>query len=31
MKEKEMERLTKLKEIESDLYKKGFKNICGID
>ena len=31
MKEKEMERLTKLKEIENDLYKKGFKNICGID
>ena len=31
MKEKEIERLTKLKEIEKDLYKKGFKNICGID
>lgn len=31
MKEKELERLTKLKEIEKDLYKKGFKNICGID
>lgn len=31
MKEKELERLTKLKEIEKDLYSKGFKNICGID
>ena len=31
MKEKEIERLTKLKEIEKDLYHKGFKNICGID
>lgn len=31
MKEKELERLTKLKEIEKDLYGKGFKNICGID
>ena len=31
MKEKEIERLTKLKEIEKDLYSKGFKNICGID
>ena len=31
MKEKEIERLTKLKEIEKDLYNKGFKNICGID
>lgn len=31
MKEKEFERLTKLKEIEKDLYSKGFKNICGID
>ena len=31
MKEKEIERLTKLKEIEKDLYQKGFKNICGID
>ena len=31
MKEKEIERLTKLKEIEQDLYNKGFKNICGID
>ena len=31
MKEKEIERLTKLKEIEKDLYSKGFKNVCGID
>ena len=31
MKETEIERLTKLKEIEKDLYNKGFKNICGID
>lgn len=31
MKEKEIERLTKLKEIEKELYQKGFKNICGID
>ena len=31
MKEKELERLTKLKEIEKDLHKKGFKYICGID
>ena len=31
MKEKEVERLTKLKEIEKDLYSKGFRNICGID
>ena len=31
MKEKEIERLTKLKEIEKDLYVKGFENICGID
>ena len=31
MKEKEFERLTKLKEIEKDLYNKGFNNICGID
>lgn len=31
MKEKEIERLTKLKEIEKDLYDKGFKKICGID
>ena len=31
MKEKELERLIKLKQIEKDLYSKGFKNICGID
>ncbi len=31
MKEKELERLTKLKELEKDLYSKGFKKICGID
>ena len=31
MKEKELERLTKIKEIEKDLYSKGFENICGID
>ena len=31
MKEKELERLTKLKEIEKDLYSKGFQKICGID
>ena len=31
MKEKEIERLTMLKEIEKDLHTKGFKNICGID
>lgn len=31
MKEKELERLAKLKEIEKDLYNKGFNNICGID
>lgn len=31
MKEKERERLTKLKEIEKDLYQKGFEKICGID
>ncbi len=31
MKEKEEERLIKLKEIEKDLYDKGFNNICGID
>ena len=31
MKEKEIERLIKLKEIEKDLYNKGFKNICGLD
>jgi len=31
MKEKEEERLEKLKEIEKDLYEKGIKKICGID
>ena len=31
MKEKEIERLTKLKEMEKELYNKGFKQICGID
>ena len=31
MKEEELERLTKLKEIEEDLRNKGFNNICGID
>lgn len=31
MKERELERLTKLKEIEKDLIKRGFNNICGID
>lgn len=31
MKEKEIERLTKLKEMEKDLYQKGFQKICGID
>lgn len=31
MKERELERLTNLKQMEKDLYKKGFKNICGID
>ena len=31
IKEKELERLTKLKEIEKDLYHKGFRHICGID
>ena len=31
MKEKELERLKQLKELEKDLYQKGFKNICGID
>ena len=31
MKEKELERLTNLKQIEKDLHSKGFKNICGID
>lgn len=31
MKEKELERLKKLKEMEKDLYEKGFNNVCGID
>lgn len=31
MKEKELKRLTELKQIEKELYQKGFKNICGID
>lgn len=31
MKEKELERLTNLKQIEKDLHQKGFTNICGID
>ena len=31
MKEKELERLEKLKEIENELYSKGFNKICGID
>ena len=31
MKEKELERLTNLKQIEKDLYAKGFEYICGID
>lgn len=31
IKEKELERLTKLKSIEKELYHKGFKYICGID
>ena len=31
MKEKELERLIKLKELEKDLYNKGFQKICGID
>lgn len=31
MKEKEQERLEKLKEIEKEWYKKGIKRICGID
>ena len=31
MKEKEQERLEKLKEIEKELYKNGIKRICGID
>ena len=31
MKEKELERLTKLKQIEKELHEKGTKYICGID
>jgi len=31
MKEKELVRLTQLKEIEKELYEKGFEKICGID
>ncbi|MBR3002403.1 MAG: ribonuclease HII [Clostridia bacterium] len=31
MKEKEIERLTKLKEIEKEFHEKGMKYICGID
>lgn len=31
MKEKELERLVEIKRIESDLYAKGIKSICGID
>lgn len=31
MKEKELERLTKLKEMEKELYAKGFQKIAGID
>jgi ribonuclease HII len=31
MKEKELERLTNLKQMENDLHSKGFKYICGID
>ena len=31
MKDKELERLTNLKQIEKELHEKGFKNICGID
>lgn len=31
MKEKELERLTKLKEMEKEIYQKGFQKICGID
>ena len=31
MKEKELERLTNLKQMENELRKNGFKNICGID
>jgi ribonuclease HII len=31
MKEKELERLTNLKQLEKELYNKGFETICGID
>jgi len=31
MKEKELERLNNIKQIEMDLYKKGINSICGID
>lgn len=31
MKEKELERLTKLKEIENEIYNSGIETICGID
>lgn len=31
MKEKELERLTNLKQMEKELYEKGFEKICGID
>ena len=31
MKEKELERLTNLKQIEKELHQKGFNAICGID
>ena len=31
MKDKELERLTELKQIEKNLYQKGFQKICGID
>lgn len=31
MKEKEEQRLIKIKQLEKDLYNKGFKKICGID
>ena len=31
MKEKEEQRIIKIKELEKDLYSKGFKKICGID
>lgn len=31
MKEKEIERLTNLKQMEKELYEKGFERICGID